>query len=91
MCWEKSLFPPAVAKFSDFGVSLQSAAGFVGLSWLIILIFHAAFKGFHMRRILPHPAPEQEQSPAAADVDSAQRALNTSGSSCDPSCKEPCS
>lgn len=30
VCWEKSLFSPAAAEFSDFGVGLQSAAGLLG-------------------------------------------------------------
>lgn len=30
VCWEKSVFSPEVAEFSDFGVGLQSAAGLLG-------------------------------------------------------------
>lgn len=51
MCWEKSLFCPEAAEFSDFGVGLQSAVGLLGSLfsqvWLVILIFHRAQRLSH--------------------------------------------
>lgn len=52
MCWEKSVFSPEVAEFSDFGVGLQSTAGLLaelgGFSSLLPSLAHY----FDLPRIL---------------------------------------